>query len=743
MKEEQTMSQQFRTIGRRMRRPDAGPRVTGHERYADDLLLPGMLHACLVLSDQASATIEQIVTSEAASQPGVRHVLTAADLPEFARVDDPADRTRFFLAERRISYVGQPVAAVIAETAAGAAHAADLVRVTYQPGPATIFARQALADGANVVRPGAGGVANLGKSIRFARADVEAAFHEAAVTVERTFTTHSVHQSYMEPRSVVAAVDFGGKLTIWTGTQGQFVVRTEVARALGLPETQVRVEPVTLGGGFGARFVIFEPLAGLLAQVTGRPVKLTLTRAQDFTGGTPAPESVLHVALAADAGGNFTGLRADLTFNTGFFAKSPFDLASMMLGSAYRYGSLEIESREVFSNRSGTGAYRAPGLPQVFFALETLVDEVASRLGIDRLAIRRQNVVREGDPMADGGRWRPFDFGPVFDEIERSPIWTSPNRPDEGVGVAIGIRRGATEPASASITLNADGTFQVIVGSMDITGTNTGITQIVAETLDVPTDLVNVTSAPTESAPYAGRSGGSKILYTVGNAAIQAAEDVRRQLLAIAADALEAGIDDLEIADDRVRVRGSDEFFVTFAQIQERSLQGANGHGPVFGYGNQANPEPAPAITAQVARVRVDPETGRTTLTDFLAVQDVGRAINPGEVEGQIHGGVVQGIGWGLYEALVYDDSGQLLTGSLMDYALPKADDVPSIEVRLLENPSPHGPFGARGVGESPIIAPAAAIANAITDATGVRLTELPMTSQRIWQAIRDQRDRE
>jgi CO/xanthine dehydrogenase Mo-binding subunit len=735
------MGQEFRVVGQRLRRPDAGPRLTGHERYADDLFLPGMLHASLVLSTQANATIEQIDTEAAAAYPGVRRVLTAADLPPFAQVDDPAERTRFFLAGKRVSYVGQPVAVVIAESADAAAAAADLVEVEYESRPATVFAGQALDDGAATVRPGENGVPNLSKSIRFARGDVEAAFRDAAVTVERTFTTHSVHQSYMEPRSVVAALDAAGKLTIWTGTQGQFVVRTDVARALGIPEAQVRVEPVTLGGGFGARFVVFEPLAALLAQMLGRPVKLTLTRSQDFAGGTPAPESVLTVGLAADGEGNFTGLRADLSFNSGFFSKSPFDMASLTLGSTYRFESLDIVSREVFTHRSGAGAYRAPGLPQVFFALETLVDEVARALDVDRVEIRRRNVVGEGDLMADGGRWRPFDFGPILDEIERSPLWTEPRAPGEGVGVAIGVRRGATDPASASITLNADGTVQVTVGSMDITGTNTGLGQIVAEVLGVSPEMVNVTSAPAETAPYAGRTGGSKILYTVGTAVIQAAEDVRRQLLNIAAEMLEAGVDDLEIAGDRVRVRGSDEHFVTLAQVQERSIQAASGHGPVFGYGNQANPEPSPAMTAHLARVRVDPETGETTVTGYLAVQDVGRAINPAEVEAQIHGGVVQGIGWGLYEGMVYDDSGQLLSGTFMDYALPKAEGLPPIEVRLLENPSPHGPFGARGVGESPVIPPAAAIANAITDATGARLTQLPMTSQRIWQAIQEQRD--
>lgn len=728
----------MRVIGKRLKRPDSRPKLTGHETYTADIRYAGTLHGGLVLSTQARARIRGIDTSAACAEPGVVAVVTAANLPEWTRADEVADRACFFLAHQRVAYVGQPIAVVLAEDAATAERAADLVTVDYDPLPVVAHPLAALEPDAPTVRDG---VPNVNGTVEYHRGDVEAAFASAAVVVEREFRAAGVHQGYLEPRAVIAVGDPTGRLTIFTPTQGQFMIRSAVARALRLNEADVVIRPSTVGGGFGAKYTLLEPLAGWLALHFGRPISLVLTRRQDFAGTTPAPEALLRVGIAADGEGTFTGLRADLTYDTGYFSHSPYLLAGLMAGSTYRVANLAIVSREVSTNRAGAGAYRAPGLPQLAFALETLVDEVAQALGISAVELRRRNVAVGGDPMADGAIWPPFDARLLLDAVESHPLWSAPLGPDEGCGVALGMMRGATESASASARLNPDGTLSVIVGSIDLTGTTGGLTQIAAEVFGVSPERISVLTAPTDSAPHSGVTGGSKIIYTVGNAVVQAAGDARQQVLAIAAEALEVGSDDLDIDDEHVFVRGAPDRMLTLREVYARSVAIGSRHAPVFGHGNVANPQKGPTSAAHLARVKVDRETGVVRVTGYVAVQDVGRAINPAEIDGQIHGAVAQGIGWGLNEGMLYDDDGQLLTATFMDYPLLHGQDVPQIETLIVENPAPRGPFGARGVGEVPIIPPAAALANAIYAATGVRLQAMPMTAERVWRAIaqRDQ----
>ncbi|HEX5167302.1 MAG TPA: xanthine dehydrogenase family protein molybdopterin-binding subunit, partial [Thermomicrobiales bacterium] len=721
-------------------RPDSGPKLTGRERYAADIRLPGMLDACFVLSSQASATIRGIDRSAALAVEGVVAVITAEDLPEFARDDAPQDRGMFFLAHQRVVFVGQPVAVVLAESAAAAEIAADLVEVEYDPLPIVAGPREARAADATAVRPTHPD--NVSNQVRHTRGDVERAFREAAIVVEREFHSHAVHQSYLEPRAVAAAADPTGGVTVYTPTQGQFAIRTAVAKALRLAETDVRVQPLTVGGGFGGKFVLLEPLAALLALTCGRPVRLELTRSHDFVATTPAPEAILRVALAASADGILTGLRADITFDTGFFAHAPYQQAGLMVAANYRIANLDITSTEAFSNRTGAGAYRAPGRTQTAFALETLLDEIAEQLDITPIELRLRNVVVTGDELPDKTFWPGIELVKLLEAARAHPLWTTPCEDGEGVGIGLGSMVGTTESASATMRLNADGTLSVIVGSVDLTGTTSGLTQIAAEVFGTDPARIRVMTAPAEVAPHAGGTGGSKILYTVGNATIGAARDAREQVLAIAADTLEAGPGDVEIDDDRVVVRGAPDRALTLAQVHARTVTMGSPYAPVLGRGTVANAAKAPPTTVHLARVRVDRETGRTQVTGYAAFQDVGRAINPAEIDGQIHGAVAQGIGWALGEALIFDDDGQLVTGSFMDYALPHAADVPPIDTDIHEYPSEHGPFGAKGVGEIPVVPPAAAIANAIANATGARPTELPMTPERVWRALAEREGR-
>lgn len=730
------MTTSYRVIGKRVRRQDAGPRLTGHERYTGDLSLPGMLHAAFVLSTQAHARILNIDATAAMAVPGVEHVVTAVDLPEFARNDAELVRDRFFLAHERVLYAGQHLAVVLAETPEAAEEAAELVRVEYEPLPPALDLDLALADGAAPVHPELGH--NRSAAVRYERGDVDAALAAAAIAVSGEFHSEAVYQSYLEPRAVVASADALGRVTVYTPTQGQFAMRSMVAQALRLPEHEVIIQPMVVGGGFGAKFVLFEPLVALLAQLTGRPVKLVLSRSADFVATVQAPQSRVRATLTADTAGRITAIDADVVVDTGTFSRSPYQLMGLMLGSWYPASNLRISSTEVYTNRSGAAPYRAPGLAPMAFALEQLVDELAHGLGLSSLELRARNVARPGDPMADDVPWPAQELARLIAEAERHPLWATPKQPGEGVGVAIGALRGSSEPASASVRLIADGALSVSVGSIDITGTNGALAQIAAETFGLPLEQVRVATAPSNLAPHSGGSGGSKILYTVGNAVIAATRDAREQALDIAAELLEVDVDDLELSDGVVRVFGAPDQTLTLQELVSNTSGLGARFAPVHGQGNVANRTKAPGVTVHLARVQVDTETGEVAITGYAALHDVGQAINPAEVEGQIHGGVVQGLGWAFYEALRFDADGQPLTASYMDYALPRATHTPEIDARIFEFPAPEGPFGAKGIGEPPVIPPAAALANAIHDATGLRLRQLPMTAERVWRALHE-----
>ena len=735
------MSGEYKAIGKRQRRQDAGPRLTGHERYTADISLPGMLHAHLVLSTRAHARITGIQVDDALAMTGVSAVVTADDLPDFARDDEQLVRESFFLTHERVTYVGQQVAVVLADSPQIAQEAAELVRVDYEPLPVVSDLDGALAEGSPQLRDSL--ESNAAGVAEFERGDVEEALAGAAAVASGGFTSDGVYQSYMEPRAVVAEADpFGaGALTIYTPTQGQFAVRQFVAAALQMSEADVVVQPMTVGGGFGAKFVLFEALIGLLALQTGRPVKLVLNRGDDFIATINAPRASYDVTVGADPSGKILAIRAEIRHDTGYFSHSPYELAGLMLGSWYPAENLRIHSTEVYTNRPGAAAYRAPGLTAMAFVLEQLVDELAGKLGLSPLEIRQRNIARSGQPMADGAVWPRQELARLLEAAGKHPLLTSPKRDREGVGVSIGMMRGSTEPASATARLVGDGSLQISVGSIDLTGTNSALGQIAAETFGVAADKVRVKTAPSDVAPHSGGTGGSKILYTVGNAVILAADDAQQQALAVAADDLEVSSDDLEIVDGIVRVKGSPDRQLTLEQIFSLTTGMNARYGPIHGQGNAANVERAPGVTVHIVRVLVDEDTGQLEITGYAALHDVGKAINPAEVDGQIVGGISQGVGWAIYESLLYDDAGQPLTASYMDYALPKASQVPAVDIEMHEYPSEHGPFGAKGIGEPPIIPGAAAIANAIHDATGVRLTRLPMTAERVWRALRERGD--
>ncbi len=760
-------------VGTSLPRQDGPDKVTGRARYAGDQPLPGLLYARLVLSPYAHARILHIDTSAALSLPGVVAVFTAETLG--MAQTEPLARAQSPLAQQEVLWCGHPVAVVVGETEALAEDGAAAVEVDYEPLPVVIEPEAATrpdspltrspseisavtAGGEHAAIPQEGASVereelspNVSQTRPLRMGNIEAGLHEAEVVVACSYRTYPVHQSYMEPQSVTIAPSLSGhQLVIWPSAQGLFNVRSAVARALKMPERQIHVEPVTIGGGFGGKETLIEPLAAAVASRLRKPVRLIFTRQEDLLAGNPAPQMVITIKLGAKKDGTLTAIQARMILDAGAYPNPFAGFSGFHFASIYHCPDIDIRCDVVHTNKPGIGSYRAPAGPQAYFALESTVQELCQQLGMGPLQFRQINALKEGDPNIMRGRWPRIGLLECLEQIQQHPLWVQREQakqqaPEElkgwkiGIGVAAGGWPGGTEPAAALCRLEQDGTFTVVVGSVDMSGSDTSLALIAAEELSMPAEAVNVTHDNTDSMPYSGLSAGSKTTYTVGSAVLAAARDARSQVFTIAAEMLEASAEDMEMRNGKVMVKGVPEKYVTLQQIAANSTNFGSPYEPVYGRGRSANRVSSPMFAAHLAKVAVDPETGEVRVLDYIAAQDVGRAINPAEVEGQIHGGVVQGIGWALFEGMAYDEQGQLLTATLMDYALPLAKDVPTITPLLVEVPSELGPFGAKGAGEPPVVPVAAAIANAIRDAVGVRMTQIPMTPERVFASLRDE----
>lgn len=745
-------------VGQSLPRVDGEEKVTGRTQFVGDQEMRGLLHARLFLSPYAHARIRRLPTAAARAVPGVVAVLTGEDLPFGDEV--PNARGRYLLARGEVRFVGEPVAAVVAETEEAAADGLERLAagVEFDALPALVDPVAAADPAAPLVQPGLAGKSgeaslhaavkvdeesadqrpsNVASRVRFTRGDIDRGLREADLVIARTLRTSIIHQAYIEPHATTADYDSSARrLTVWTATQGLFYARENVAQVLALPESSVRIIPMAVGGGFGAKILLLEPLAGALAMVLRAPVRIVLTRSDDFRTATPAPQSTVEVRIGARRDGELTAIQARLLFDAGALPGAPVNIAALMLGGNYQAPHLDIQGREVLTNKAPTGAYRAPGAVQAAFALESAIDDLARTLGHDPIEFRLRNASQGGDPMPNGDPWPRIGLREALHAVQETPLWRNRERDGRGVGMAAGGWLGGLEPASACVRMNTDGTAQVIVGSVDISGTATGLSQIAAEMLGLPVSRVRLIGADSDSAPAAGMSGGSKITYTIGSAVVKAAEDARRQILGLAARQLEASEADLEIADGVVRVRGVPARTVAVAELVKLTSGFGAGRPPILGVASEAIVQRAPAFGAHVARIHLDPDSGRVRVMGYAVAQDVGRAINPAAVRGQIHGGVAQGIGWALLERMVYDENGSLSTGTFVDYALPRAFDVPPIHVTLVEVPAERGPYGAKGVGEPPVVPVAAAVANAIMDASGARVEELPIVPETVVGAL-------
>ncbi len=742
----------YSVIGTRPIRPDGVEKVTGKAQYGADVHLPGMIYGRILRSPHAHARIRSIDTSAAAKHPGVLAVVTHGDLPAADdRVEELGETavnvrelSSNILASDKVLYRGHAVAAVAAASPHVAEEALAKIKVDYEVLPAVVDVRDAMREDAPLLNEARrtksmGGQvsdrpSNIASHNQFKAGDVEAAFAEADVVVEREFTTKMVHQGYVEPQNATAAWNSDGTLTVYTSTQGAFAVRAQLSEILRHPLARIKVVPMEIGGGFGGKTVVYlDPVAAVLSKKTGRPVKLTMNRAEVFEGTGPTSGTYIKIKAAAKDG-RLTAVKATLAYEAGAYPGSSVGAGAMTMLSPYDVENFEIDAYDVVVNKPKTAAYRAPGAPAAAFATESAVDELTKKLGIDPLDFRRNSASRMGTRMVNGIAFPRIGNEETLDAAINSPHYRSPiEGPNRGRGVASGYWFNAGMQSSVTAAVNSDGTINLIEGSTDIGGTRASLAMQLAETLSVPYETIRPTVADTDSVGHNDVTGGSRTTFASGLAVYEAGMDVRRQMCARAAKLWSVDPDDVVYEGGKLRCTKDSTRELTFSELAKQS---ARTGGPIVGKASLLARGAGGAFATHIVDVEVDPETGKTTILRYTAVQDVGTAIHPAYVEGQIQGGVVQGIGWALNEEYAYDESGRMLNSSFLDYRMPTTLDVPMIDTIVVEVPNPGHPYGVRGVGEVPIVPPLAAIANAIADATGHRFTDLPMSPRRVLEAL-------
>jgi len=740
----------FTAIGTRPVRHDGLDKVTGRANFGADITVPGMIFGAVLRSPHAHARLVSIDTTAAEAMAGVKAVLTRDDIPEtFAKVvmgeagtiglHDMGDNA---LARTKVLYQGHAVAAVAATSLDIAQRAADRIKVVYEVLPAACTLDQALAPNAPILHEGlrtkgkatsdADGPTNVAMRIEMRRGDIDQGFGEADIIVEDEFRTPMVHQGYIEPHACVARYGEDGQVVIWTSTQGHFMVRDSCAGILGLDPAKIKVVATEIGGGFGGKISVYlEPLAAALSRKAHRPVKMVMTRGEVFRASGPTSGTTIRMKIGAKRDGTLVAASTTMYYEAGAYPGSPAGGGAMCCFASYRIPNFSIEAYDVVVNRPRVAAYRAPGAPAAAFATESVVDEIARRLGMDPLELRLKNAVTEGDRAPYGPTYGPIGLREVIETARRHPHWQAPLGPNQGRGVACGFWFNAGMASSAIVILHGDGSAAVVTGNPDIGGTRAAQALMVSEELGIPVDRIRPSVADTDSIGYADVTGGSRVCYATGMAVIQAAQDVRDQLRQRAATIW--GVDLSQVGWENGQAVALDgapaQTPLTLAELADKM---ASTGGPVVGRATVSPPMAGPGFAVNICDLEVDKETGCSRVVRYTAIQDVGKAIHPSFVEGQMQGGAAQGIGWALNEEYVYASDGTLQNASFLDYRMPVASDLPPIETVLVEVANPLHPYGVRGVGEVPIVPPLGAVANALRDATGVRFTELPLSPPRV-----------
>ncbi len=734
----------FKQVGTRPPRPDGVDKVTGRAQYGADVTAPGMLTARILRSPHAHARIVSIDTSEAEAMAGVKGVVTGRDfaLPEDAGLADIAVNV---MARDKALYDGHAVAAVAAVSPAIAKAALKAIKVQYEVLPHVTDVDAAMQPGAPVVLEGralesvpAGMSVNVTHASEFGHGDLAAGFAKADRIVERSFKTAATHQGYIEPHACLASVTVDGKADLWCCTQGQFMVRTVCAALMGMEASQLRVTASEIGGGFGGKTTVFiEPVALVLARKTGRPVKITMTRDEVFRATGPTVSTSIDVKIGMTKDGRITAGEARLRYSGGAFPCGTVDMGAMAAFAAYDLEAVRTQGWNALTNRPKEAAYRAPGAPQAIYAVESVVDELCQILKLDPLDVRIRNAAKKGTKSS---------YGPVFDDIgllatleaaKAHPHYKAPLKPGQARGVSCGFWFNFGGNTCVSLNVNTDGTVGVTEGNPDIGGSRASISLMAAEELGIPYDKVRTIVADTASLGYNDVTDGSRVTFSVGLATIAAARDAKTKMCARAAKIW--GIDEeaVEWKDGAAWPAGPNAGQFPPMSLAEIAAVSFQTGGPIAGH-HEVNADGAGvSFGVHLCDLEVDPETGKTTILRYSVFQDAGKAVHPDYVEGQMQGGAVQGIGWALNEEYIYGRDGRLQNPGFLDYRVPVASDLPMIEAVILEIPNPGHPYGVRGVGETPIVPPLAAISNGVSRAVGVRMQELPLSPPRVLKAIK------
>ena len=759
-------TEEYDVVGTRPIRHDGPDKVMGRARYAADIHLPGMLHGKILRSPHAHARIRNIDASRALALPGVKAVVTSVDLPDVsAEVADQEEGatvnygfySRNVMAREKSLYQGHAVAAVAATSLHLAEEALNMLDVDYEVLPPVLNAFDAMRDGASILhdrlltmtspamRSGGWGdvenghQTNIANRFEFRMGDVEQGFKEAELVLEREYHTRPVHQGYIEPHSATAQWNTDDSVTIWASSQGHFALRDHTSTILGLPVSRVKVIPMEIGGGFGGKGqggCYLEPVAAALARKSGQPVKITMGRAEVFQGTGPTSGTHIKVKMGVTNSGKITAAEAHLIFEAGAFPGSPVPSGCRTIFGPYDIPNALVEGLDVVVNCQKAAAYRAPGSPPAAFAAESLIDEICDQIDMDPVEFRMLNASAEGTRQVAGPTYRRIGMVELLQAAQQHPHLSAPlEGQNRGRGIAAGAWFNGTGPASATASVNPDGTINLVEGSPDIGGSRVAMAIHVAEVLGIPATEIKPTIADTDSIGYSSGAGGSGVTFKMGTAVYQAAEEVRQQLISRAATIWDVDMADVEFSEGELRHREDPELKMTLKQIARR-LNGTGG--PVVGRGT-ANPSGVGnAFGLHIVDVEVDPETGKVDILRYTALQDAGKAIHPSYVEGQIQGGAVQGIGWALNEEYFVNSEGTMLNSSFLDYRMPTSLDLPMIDTVIVEVSNPGHPFGVRGVGEVSLVPPMGAVANAISDAVGIRTDQLPMTPGAILEKLLD-----
>ena len=744
----------FKWIGTRPVRPDGVPKVTGAAQFGADMDMPGMLVGRILRSPHAHALIKSINIAKAAAVPGVKAIVTSADFPEqkfeYVGPERVAQNfwhmTRNIMAREKVLYEGHAVAAVAATSKTIADEALSLIEVDYVVLPHVIDVDAAMQPDAPLlfpdmitrgVTPPPTNPSNISKRVEFKIGDIDAGFAAADKIVEMSFKTAPVHQAYIEPQACVARFGADGQGEIWSSSQGHFIVRAYTAKLLGMQLGDLRCYPAELGGAFGGKTVIYvEPVATMLARKSGHAVKIVMSREDVFRATGPTSGSSMTVKIGATRDGNIVAADCLFKLQAGAFPGSPMMSTCMCSLAPYEIPNARTIGYDVVSNRPKVAAYRAPGSPIGAFAVESTMDVLAQKLGIDPLEFRLKNAARKGTQLVHGAKLGHDGYADTIKALMNHPGYKAPLKKNQGRGVASGYWLNGGGESSATVHVNEDGTVVVATGSPDIGGSRASMALMAAETLGIDYSQVRPIVADTASVGYAHLTGGSRVTFATGLAVVDATKMVIKELCFRAAKMWNVDPDGVAWEDGCAKPASSNVGHFKPLTIKEISEKRASTGGPIVAEAAVNPTVVAPGFSTQFCDVEVDPETGKVTVLRFVAAQDVGRAIHPSYVEGQIQGGVTQGIGWALNEEYIYDSKGHMENPGFLDYRIPVASDLPMIEPVMIEVPNPNHPYGAKGAAEVNICPPLAAIANAIERATGKRLTELPMSPPKVLAAI-------